>query len=203
MAQVATVQRLTEEEYLALEEKSEIRHEFFNGEIFAMAGGTYNHSIIGVNLGAHLRSLLKGRCSVGNTDLRIKVEATGLLTYPDVSVVCGLPELVHRPSDTLTNPTLLAEVLSPSTELYDRGVKFDHYRQVPSLTTYLLVSQDAPRIEQFVRETEFKWEYRTAIGLDVTMELPALGTTLSLAEVFAGIEFQSEASHMRPLRGLS
>src|SRR5688572_7349699 len=136
MAQVATAQRLTEEEYLALEEKSEIRHEFFDGEIFAMAGGTYNHSIIAGNLNRHLGNLLAGRCSVGNADLRIKVEATGLLTYPDISLICGAPNLTNQPSDTLLNPTLIAEVLSPSTELYDRGVKFEHYRQIPSLTTY-------------------------------------------------------------------
>jgi Uma2 family endonuclease len=154
-----------------------------------------------VNLAVHLSSLLKGRCAVGNTDLRIKVETTGLLTYPDVSVICGVPDLVHRPSDTLTNPTLVAEVLSPSTELYDRGVKFEHYRQIPSLTTYLLVSQETPKIEQYVRETEFKWEYRTASELNATMDLPALGITLSLAEIFAGIQFGPELrGHMRPLR---
>jgi Uma2 family endonuclease len=202
MAHTASAERrLTEEEYLLLEEKSEIRHEFFNGEMFAMAGGTYNHSIIASNLIAHLGNLLKGRCSIGNADLRIKVEETGLLTYPDVSVICGTPELVHRPADTLLNPALLAEVLSPSTELYDRGTKFEHYRKIPSLGTYLLVGQDSPRIEQYVRETEFTWEYRTAAGIDTMIELPALKITLSLAEIFAGINFHTQpGGHLRPLR---
>jgi Uma2 family endonuclease len=203
MAEGATAHRLTVEEYLAFEEKSEIRHEFFNGEIFAMAGRTFNHSIIATNLIAHLRDLVKSRgCVVSNADLRIKVEATGLLTYPDAGVICGAPQLDYRPADTLTNPTLIAEVLSPSTESYDRGVKFEHYRQIPSLTTFLLVRQDAPQIEQYVRETQFKWEYRTATGLDATMELPALGVTLSLSEIFGGIQFESKpGTHLRPLRG--
>lgn len=201
MAQAATAQRLTEEEYLALEEKSEIRHEFFGGEMFAMAGGTYRHSIIAGNLIRHLGNLLAGRCSVGNADLRVKVEVTGLLTYPDLSLICGAPNLVHQPSDTLINPALIAEVLSPSTELYDRGVKFEHYRQIPSLTTYLLVSQDAPRVEQFIRGTEFKWEYRAIVGMEATMELPALQIALSLGQIFAGVEFQSQpGGNMRPLR---
>lgn len=201
MAQQATAQPLTEEEYLALEEKSEIKHEFFNGEIFAMAGGSFHHSIIATNFCGHLRNVLKGRCFVSNSDLRIKVEATGLLTYPDASVICGTPQLIQKPADTLVNPTLIAEVLSPSTELYDRTIKFEHYRQISSLTTYLLVSQEAPRVEQYIRATEFKWEYRAAVGLDAMIELSALGITLSLAEVFNAVEFQTEpGGHLRPLR---
>jgi Uma2 family endonuclease len=198
MAEPATAHRLSVEEYLALEEKSEIRHEFFEGEIFAMAGGTFNHSIIAGNLIAHLKGFTKTRgCFVSNADLRIKVEATGLLTYPDVAMICGEPHLEYRPADTLTNPTLVAEVLSPSNESYDRGTKFEHYRQIPSLSTYLLISQDAPRVEQFVRQTDFKWEYRTITGLDATMELPALGITLSLKEIFAGVKFRSETGRPR------
>jgi Uma2 family endonuclease len=201
MAQLAAAQRLTIEEYLALEEKSEVRHEFFNGEIFAMAGGTFNHSIIAGNLIGRLNTLLKGRCFVGTADLRIKVEATGLLTYPDVSVICGAPELLYRPSDTLVNPTLIAEVLSPSTELYDRGVKFEHYRQIPSLTTYLLVSQEAARVEYFIRQNAFKWEYGVASGPDSHIEPSGLGITLSLAEIFAGVQFRPDVSeHLRPSR---
>ena len=200
MARQATAQ-LTEEDYLAFEEKSEVKHEFFGGEMFAMAGGSFNHSIIASRLNAHLINLLKGRCHVSNSDLRVKVEATGLLTYPDVSVICGPPKLINEPSDTLVNPTLIAEVLSPSTELYDRGIKFEHYRQVPSLTTYLLVSQDAPRVEQYIRETEFKWEYRADSGLESSIELRALGITLSLAEVFAGVDFPPDRiDHLRPHR---
>src|SRR5688572_6362837 len=113
MAQEAPARYITEEEYFALEEKSDIKHEYFAGETFAMAGGTFNHSVIATNLSRHLGNLLKGRCLVGNSDLRTKVEATGLFTYPDVTVICGTPALAHRPSDTLLNPTLIAEVLSP------------------------------------------------------------------------------------------
>jgi Uma2 family endonuclease len=124
-----------------------------------------------------------------NADLRIKVEATGLCTYPDLSVICGPLRYAPGTNDTVVNPIVLVEVLSDSTEAYDRGKKFEHYRQITSLQEYLLVSQKEPRIEQFLRQTEGRWVLKEAAGLAASLELPALHITLSLAEIFAKVSF--------------
>jgi Uma2 family endonuclease len=182
--------RLTEAEYLDLERSLEARNEFFDGEVFAMSGGTPLHSQIATNLARELGNKLKGRdCIPYNSDLRLKVEATGLFTYPDLSVVCGPLQFAPGTDDTVVNPRLIIEVLSDSTEAYDRGKKFENYRHMPSLREYLLVSQKEPRIEQFVRQPNGQWLLRDAAGLDATMALPSLEIDLFLAEVFAGVEF--------------
>src|SRR5258707_2381932 len=141
--------RLTEAEYLELEAAAEFKSEFFEGEMFAMAGGTPQHSLIATNLAAEFRDQLKTRpCVPYNADLRIKIEASGLCTYPDLSVICGPLQFAEGTDDTVVNPALLVEVLSDSTEGYDRGKKFEHYRQILTLQEYLLVGQKEPRIEQ-------------------------------------------------------
>ena len=183
-------QRITETEYLDLERHAEFKSEFFAGEVFPMSGGTPLHSQIATNLAAELRNELKGkRCVPYNSDLRLKVEATGLLTYPDLSVVCGPLQLATGTDDTVVNPTVIVEVLSDSTEAYDRGKKFENYRLMPSLREYLLVSQKEPRIDQFIRQENEQWLLREAAGLEATLALPALEIKISLAEVFAGVEF--------------
>jgi Uma2 family endonuclease len=180
--------RLSEAEYLQIERRAEFKSEFFDGEMFAMAGGSRAHSLIAANLVRELGNRLKGRpCVVFNSDLRVKVEATGLFTYPDVSAVCGPQRFLEE--DTLLNPSLLAEVLSESTEAYDRGLKFGHYRQIPSLREYLLISQSEPRLEQFVRQDSGHWVLRDAVGLEAELELPSLNITLALAEVFANVQW--------------
>ena len=184
------VHRLTEAEYLDLERLAEFKSEFFNGEVFAMAGGTPMHSLIATNAASEFRTRLKGRtCVAFNADLRLKVEATGLLTYPDLSVICGGLQFADGQEDTVVNPTVLVEVLSDSTEAYDRGKKFEQYRQIPSLREYLLVSQKEPRIEQFIRQEGGQWLWREAAGLPARLALPSLEITLELAEVFAQVEF--------------
>jgi Uma2 family endonuclease len=184
------VKRLTEAEYLALERRAEIKSEFFEGEMFAMSGGTRLHSLISTNLAREFGNRLKDhRCVPYNADLRVKVMATGLLTYPDLSVVCGEPRLLDDEMDTLLNPTVVVEVLSDSTEGYDRGKKFKNYRQIPSLREYLLVSQKEPRIEQFIRQESGFWLLREAAGIEATLELPSLQITVALGEVFAKVEF--------------
>jgi Uma2 family endonuclease len=189
---------MTEQYYLALERISQIKHEFFEGEIFAMEGGSFEHSLIAGNLIGALKSALKDRgCLILTSDLRIKIETTGLSTYPDVSLVCGTPKLTGENPDALLNPTLIAEVLSASTEGYDRGKKFGNYLQIPSFNTYLLVSQNSPNVEQFIKQNDIRWEYRFASGLDAVMELPALGVKLSLHEIYAGIEFPPGTLHRR------
>jgi Uma2 family endonuclease len=184
------VKRLTEVEYLDLERSLESKNEFFGGEMFAMSGGTPLHSQIATNLAREIGNKLKDRdCIPYNSDLRLKVEATGLFTYPDLSVVCGPLQFAPGTDDTVVNPTLIIEVLSDSTEAYDRGKKFENYRQMPSLREYLLVSQKEPRIEQFIRQENEQWLLREAAGLEATLALPSLEIKISLAEVFAGVEF--------------
>ncbi|MBI5387714.1 MAG: Uma2 family endonuclease [Verrucomicrobia bacterium] len=187
------VQRLTEAEYLAIERAAEFKSEFFDGEMFAMAGGTPMHSLIATNAGREFGNRLKGRpCVPFNGDLRIKVEATGLYTYPDLSVICGPLRYVTEEHDTIVNPTVLVEVLSDSTESYDRGKKFENYRRIPTLKEYLLVSQKEPRLEQFIRQDTGEWLLREAAGLEAKIELPSLQITIELSEVFANVEFTPE-----------
>ena len=184
------VKRLTEAEYLDLERSLESKNEFFGGEMSAMSGGTPRHSQIATNLAAEFRNHLKGRrCVPYNSDLRLKVEATGLLTYPDLSVVCGPLRFAAGTDDTVVNPAVIAEVLSDSTEAYDRGKKFEHYRQIPTCQEYLLVNQQEPRIEQYIRQADGRWLLNEAAGLKATLELPSLRISISLAEVFAKVNF--------------
>ena len=191
--------RLTETEYLEIERGAESKSEFFQGEMFAMAGGTPQHSLIATNLARELGNRLKSsHCVAYNADLRIKIEATGLCTYPDLSVVCGPPQFAQGTEDTVLNPTLLVEVLSDSTEAYDRGKKFEHCRQIRTLQEYLLVSQKEPRIEQFIRQPDGRWLLNEAAGPDASLELPSLRISLSLAEVFAKVNFARD-----PIRAAS
>lgn len=190
MAVASTVPRLSEAEYLALERAAPFKSEFLDGEMFAMAGGSPMHSLIAANIIRELGMKLKGRaCRRFTSDLRLKVEAAGLFTYSDVSVICGALEFAAGTDDTVVNPTLLIEVLSDSTEAYDRGEKFLHYRQMPSLKEYLLVSQRLSRIEQFLRRPNDEWALRTAEGGEATLSLPSLEVTLDLNEAFAGVDF--------------
>jgi Uma2 family endonuclease len=181
---------LTEAEYLEIERAAEFKSEFFDGEMFAMAGGTPQHSLIATNLAAEFQHRLKNHACTGyNTDLRIKVEATGLLTYPDLSVICGPLQFADGTDDTVVNPTVLVEVLSNSTEAYDRGRKFEHYRQILTLQEYLLVSQTEARIEQFMRQADGRWLMNEAAGTEKKLELPSLKITIALSEIFAKVNF--------------
>ena len=136
---------LTPAEYLAFERQSDVKHEYFRGELFAMAGASRQHVTISTNLAYLLVGQLKGRpCDVFNGDMRVKVSPTGLYTYPDASVVCGRPRFEDKELDVLLNPTVIVEILSKSTEAYDRGEKFAQYRTLDTLTDYLLLSQDRP-----------------------------------------------------------
>jgi len=190
---------LSEAEYLRLERLAEFRSEFFDGEVFAMAGGTRAHSLIATNLAGELRAALKKTdCVTYNTDLRVKAEATGLFTYPDVSVACGKQRFLDEEQDTLLNPTLIIEVLSDATEAYDRGKKFEHYRQIPSFREYLLVSQKEPRIEQFIRQKDGTWNLKESVGLQANLKLESVDVTLRLSEVFAKVQFPPAALRARP-----
>jgi len=187
MALTNPVQKFSEADYLAIERAAEVKSEFYDGEMFAMAGGSRKHSLIACNLISALTNRLSGRpCVVFNSDLRLKIEATGLYTYPDVSVVCGPVKSVLGTNDTLTNPVLLAEVLSDSTEGYDRGKEAEQYRQIPSLRTYLLVGQKEQHVELYARESN-QWVLREVSGLESAIEIPALEITLALSEIYANV----------------
>ncbi len=181
---------ISPEEYLARERVAQLRSEYYGGEIFAMAGGSPRHSLIGANTIAALNMALRGRpCAVYTNDLRIRVSATGLYTYPDASVICGKLEFDDEHRDTVLNPTLLVEVLSESTEAYDRGKKFRHYQRLPTLKDYVLISQEIPRVERFARNADGTWTLTAVEGLDQSIELPSIGVTLQLAEVYQRVDF--------------
>jgi len=150
-------------EYLALEDSSNVKHEFLDGQIYAMAGGTPEHAALAAaTIGILFGQLRSGRCRVHDSDLRIRVLQTGLATYPDATVVCGPLERDPADDNAVTNPTLLVEVLSRSTEEYDRGDKFEHYKRIPSLRQYVLVSHREREIEVWTRGTAGEWDSVTA-----------------------------------------
>jgi Uma2 family endonuclease len=185
---------VTPEQYLAAERQATERHEYVNGSVFAMVGASRAHNLITANLIRELTTQLRGRpCETYGSDMRVKVVRTGLYTYPDVVVVCGEPEFEDGQLDTLLNPTLLVEVLSPSTERYDRGDKFAHYRQLPSLAEYVLVAQHRPALERFVRQGR-AWLLDAVAGLDATATLEAVGCTLPLRAVYERVTFTDEES---------
>jgi Uma2 family endonuclease len=184
-----TKARYTPEEYLALERKAEYKSEYLTGEIFAMSGASEQHNLIVTNLVGELRAQLKGRpCKTYPSDMRLKVALTGLYTYPDVMVVCGQTLFDDEQQDTLLNPSVIAEVLSKSTEGYDRGEKFAHYRKLESLTDYLLVSRTKHHVEHYVRQPDNQWLLSEAEGLENAVPISSINCVLSLAEVYDKVE---------------
>lgn len=186
-------QVMSEVEYLAFERASEFKHEYVDGEIFAMAGASEAHNLICTGASFVLYSQLRGRqCKVYPSDMRLKVQATGDQHYPDISVVCGEPRFADDVFDTLLNPTVIIEVLSPSSEAYDRGKKFQSYRQLTSLREYLLISQDSPHVERYLLNENDKWELTEASGLDSSVELTSIDCVMALADVYEKVDFSSE-----------
>lgn len=174
----------TYRQYLALEEASNVKHEFLDGEIYAMAGGSPLHAELSGSVLSLFRQELRGRaCRVFSSDLRVRVLATGLATYPDVTVVCGELEIDPENRDTVTNPTVVVEVLSQSTEKYDRGLKLKHYRRIPALGAVVLVWQGEPRIEVWARQADDSWTAR-ASGPGETAAIPCIGCALPVDEVY-------------------
>jgi Uma2 family endonuclease len=184
MTQPAYQTAATFAEYLALEARSETKHELINGVIYAMAGGTPEHSRLSVNVAGELRAALAGKpCATFNSDLRVRVLATGLATYPDATVVCGKLETDPEDKNTITNPVVLVEVLSDSTEKYDREDKRAHYRLIPSLCDYLLLSQHERRIEHYHRNEDGTWTLRD-VREGGRVELTSIGCALSVDAVY-------------------
>lgn len=182
-----TARKFTLEEYIAIEEASEMKHEFRDGEVLAMAGAAPDHVGIVSDLTYLIRSQLRGNhCRVYAADLRVRVTPQGRYSYPDLVVVCGTPVFDDTKPQALINPTLIIGVLSDSTAAYDWGDKFHDYRQVPTLTDYLLVAQDQAYIEHYQRQGESElWLYQAAEGLDATLLISGLNLSLPLVDVYA------------------
>lgn len=190
MSAMPAQKRLTVAEYLAREETAERRSEFLDGQMFLMAGASREHNILTRNLTGLLFARLQGGpCQVFVADQRVKVDRTGLFTYPDLLIVGGTPEYAPEDRNTLTNPRVVIEVLSDSTERYDRTGKFRHYKQLPSVLEYVLVSQTEPLVERFVRAASGRWEQEDFVGLDATLSLVAVPVEVPMAEVYRGVEF--------------
>ncbi len=186
----APTKRYTPEEYLELERKASYKSEYYQGEIFAMAGATFAHTLIVANILRELGNALRDRrCTSHSSDLRIKIPQTILYTYPDASVVCDQPQFDDHQKDTVLNPTVLVEVLSDSTASYDRGKKFEHYRRLNSLKQYLLVEQDHPHVDLYTKQSDGSWALTDASGLDTTIQLSSIECQLPLAEVYRKVEF--------------
>ena len=184
MSSVAAQTYLTPEEYLAFERKATTKHEYLNGQIVAMSGASFAHNFITANIAIHLGiQLMDGECRVVTNDMRVKAIQTESYFYPDVVVVCGEPRAEDDTFDTLLNPTLIVEILSPSTETYDRREEFEHYQQIASLKDYILISQDEVHVEHYCRQGSgwLRTEFRE---LEDVLSLLSIGCDLRLQDVY-------------------
>lgn len=184
---------ITETDYLALDRESEIKHEFIDGEIYAMRGASRNHNLIVVSTIATLYNQLRDKsCETYPSDMKVRTPSTRSYTYPDITVVCDEPQFDDDQRDILLNPTLIIEVLSPNTERYDRGKKFQRYRELKSLQEYILIAQDSPHIERFVHQKDGFWQFSEADGLEASLDLTSIGCKLALTDVYEQITFDSD-----------
>ncbi len=184
----------TPEEYLALEEMEDYRSEYYNGEVFAMAGGSANHNRIGLNVAAMFNMVFENRsCEAFMSDMRLMVKQVGLYTYPDVMVVCGKVEFVPNRTDTLTNPILIVEVLSESTEGYDRGKKFEFYRTIPTLQHYLLIDQNRVHLEYFHKLDGERWVLREFSEMDDIIKIQTLDFEILVSRIYNKVQWESES----------
>lgn len=185
-------QYMTEAEYLAFEEQNEFRHEYARGRVYAMTGASWKHNIINANIQGILQSQLTDEpCISVSNDMRLKVESKSVsFRYPDTMVICDEPEFLDNRDDTVLNPTVVIEVLSPSTAFKDHNEKLDEYTQIDSVQDYILVSQHEPRVQVYTRQQNGKWLYSSLHGLQESIELASINCTLSLARLYAKVDFQ-------------
>jgi len=192
MVAVSKQRYISPEDYLKHERLAATKSEYVEGQIFAMAGASRQHNRITFNATGLLHAQLQGKpCEGFANDMRVKVQDDSLYTYPDIVVVCGEANFTDEALDTLLNPTLIIEVLSDSTEKYDRGKKFAHYQRIESLREYVLISQDEARIECFTRQPDDRWMLSKAEGLEDAITLESIDCTLPLTEVYARVRFES------------
>jgi len=187
------VKKMSPEEFLTFERASDEKHEYYDGTIVAMSGAKRAHNTICTNLNGLLWQHLKGKdCESYSNDMRVFVPKTRLYAYPDIVVICGEPQFQDNVPDTLTNPLLLIEILSDSTEGYDRGLKFQNYRSIDSLKEYVLVVQLEARIEKYVKHGDGFWMLSEASGLDSSITLETIDCPLSLTDVYDKVNFDAE-----------
>lgn len=183
---------LSVEEYLLFEETSETRHEYIDGEMVAMTGASIVHNQINQNISRFLDDALDEQgCDLYTSDMRVKVEDTGNYMYPNVVIVCGEKEIEERQGESILNPTILIEILSHSTEAYDRGLKWAHYKRIPSLQEYIIVTQTRPYVEHYIRQNATLWYYTTYEGLDAVITFPSVEDELSLASLYRKVTFSN------------
>ncbi|MGA3015623.1 MAG: Uma2 family endonuclease [Bryobacteraceae bacterium] len=181
---------LTPEQYLEIERKAEFKSEYYQGEMFAMSGARFAHIQIVANAMRELGQQLRGRpCQPLSNDMRVRVTATGLYTYPDVVVVCGEPRFLDDTFDTLLNPTVIIEVLSESTEAYDRGQKFEQYRSLESLAEYMMISSQRVSVERYTRQPDGSWNFTAKASPEDSLDLKSVGCHLLLADLYEKIDF--------------
>jgi len=183
---------ITPEQYLELERAAEFRSEYFDGEMFAMSGGTLDHATIKDNLTILLGGQLRGRqCRTASSDLRLQTHPRGPYFYPDIVVFCGQPKLSDSRRDMLGDATVIIEILSPSTERYDRTFKFEHYRKLPSLQDYIVVAQDRVSVEHKTRQSDHSWEMRETSDLDAVVQIPSIECSFRVADAYYRVDFES------------
>ncbi len=192
MAALRQLRTFTPAEYLMIEDRADYKSEYYQGQIYAMAGGTVRHSQISSNIITLLSNALSNKpCRVFNSDLRLNVQDNGLYTYPDVMVICGKVELLSDRQDTVTNPVLIVEVLSESTRDYDMTFKFELYRSLPSLEHYLLVDSDKVLVRYFRRVGDGQWLMHELIGMDDVLDVVHLDMQLTLAQIYHAVELEA------------
>lgn len=175
---------LTPEEYLAIERQAEFKSEYFQGEVFAMAGVQKTHNLVANNIIRVLgNQLLERNCNVYSSDIRVKIKKIGKYTYPDIAVTCGKESFEDDYVDTLLNPIVIIEILSKSTAAYDRGEKFQHYQFIDSLIEYILITPDAVRIEQYTRQSDRTWLYCQYQNLEDRINLECIGCELAVKDI--------------------
>jgi Uma2 family endonuclease len=184
--------KYTPEQYLALEEKAEYKSEYVKGYIFKMAGGTEAHITISFNATKLFADKLRGKCRAYQSDMKVWVEEVGTYFYPDVTVVCGERRFHKGKRDIVENPILLVEVLSQSTKEYDKNDKFFTYQHIESFQEYVLISQNQPAVQQYIRQTDGGWKYKATIGLNSEVYFESVDATLSLQEIYDLVEFEEE-----------
>jgi|SRR5215213_6243306 len=192
MSALTQTKKYTPEEYLALEEKAEYRSEFVNGYIFKMAGGTESHIQLSFNVTRLFSDKLRGKCRAYQSEMKVWVEEAGTFFYPDVTLVCGERKFYKDRRDTVENPILLVEVLSKTTEEYDKNDKFLTYRNIPSFQEYVLISQNRPAVQQFNRQPDGRWLHQATIGLNSKVYFESVDTELSMQEIYDLVEFEEE-----------
>jgi Uma2 family endonuclease len=190
MSAVPATKYISIEDYLAAEETAEVKHEYYQGEVFAMAGGSIAHNRIVRNVLAALDNFLKGKgCEVFPSDLKVHNEANTLFTYPDISIVCGKPERWANRNDTITNPAVLIEVLSKSTQGYDRGQKFHLYRSIPSLKEYILISSTEIFVERYTKQATGFWNFRETSNPEDNFQVETIDFSCPIKELYRNVEF--------------